>query len=109
MYGTRKGTWKTRLLRTTPLGYALNTLVGGNAPPRHATCSFHGRIRRNFSAKFLPRIIRWLPVFAILLEFQVGQVEIAVGLLFVNLRLFLSGTCGVHLVYPAHDEIVIVS
>lgn len=61
------------------------------------------------SSKLFPPIIRLLLVFAILLEFQVDQVEIAVGLLFVNLCLFFYLKHVVYLVYLACDEIVIAS
>lgn len=61
------------------------------------------------SSKLFPPIIRLLLVFAILLEFQVDQVEIAVGLLFVNLCFFFYSKHVVYLVYLARDEIVIAS
>lgn len=62
------------------------------------------------SSKLFPPIIRLLLVFAILLEFQVDQeIEIAVGLLFVNLCLFFYLKHVVYLVYLARDEIVIAS
>lgn len=85
--------------------YALNTYIGDNVPP----LSRKTLVPWENSSKLLPRIIRLLLVFVILLEFQVGQVEIAVGLLFVNLCIFFYLRHVVYLVYLAHDEIVIAS